>query len=180
MGHRSRTTGDPKWEENCLQNCQFRTLVVPGLSFASWSSPSSTSRMQDMTPSASQDPDKARSDSPASGNWTGTGSHRMYRNDRLQLPEWCTSSHNIWRTQKFLCTHLFSGLRFGMSHERGGKIKLRKHNISAQFAKCRDCDVCLTTKLTRAPCRRRIGEALPRSEKFGDMVTALPCPRFGM
>ena len=26
--------------------------------------------------------------------------------------------------------------------------------------------------MTRAPCRRRTGEALPRAEKFGDLMTA--------
>ena len=26
--------------------------------------------------------------------------------------------------------------------------------------------------MTRAPCRRRTGEALPRAEKFGDVITA--------
>ena len=66
----------------------FVPLVVPGLSSASGSSSSSTSRMQDMTPSASQDPDKDRSDLPASGNWSGTDSDRMDKDDRLQLPEW--------------------------------------------------------------------------------------------
>ena len=31
----------------------------------------------------------------------------------------------------------------------------------------------LETKITRAPCRRRTGEAsLPRAEKFGDLITA--------
>ena len=40
------------------------------------------------------------------------------------------------------------------------------------FPKDRDCDVCLRTKITKAPCRRRTGEALPRAEKFGDLMTA--------
>ena len=36
-----------------------------------------------------------------------------------------------------------------------------------------DCDACLRTKITRAPCRRRTGEAsIPRAEKFGDLTTA--------
>ena len=32
--------------------------------------------------------------------------------------------------------------------------------------------MCLRTKITRAPCRRRTGEALPRAEKLGDSMTA--------
>ena len=47
-----------------------------------------------------------------------------------------------------------------------------KHSTFTHFPKDRDCDVCLRTKMTRAPCRRRTGEALPRAEKFGDLITA--------
>ena len=35
----------------------------------------------------------------------------------------------------------------------------------------RNREVCLRTKMTRAPCRRRTGEAVPRAEKFGDLTT---------
>ena len=33
-------------------------------------------------------------------------------------------------------------------------------------------EVCLRTKMTGAPCRRRTGEAPPRAEKFADLITA--------
>ena len=37
----------------------------------------------------------------------------------------------------------------------------------------RNCEVCLRTTMTRAPCRRRTGETVPlRAEKFGDLITA--------
>ena len=36
----------------------------------------------------------------------------------------------------------------------------------------RNCEVCLRTKMTRALCRRRTGEAVPRAKKFGDLITA--------
>ena len=48
----------------------------------------------------------------------------------------------------------------------------RKHSIFTHFPKDRDCDVCLRTKRTRTPCRRRTGEALLWAEKFGDLTTA--------
>ena len=35
----------------------------------------------------------------------------------------------------------------------------------------RNCEVCLRTNITRAPCRRRNGGAVPRAEKFGDLIT---------
>ena len=40
------------------------------------------------------------------------------------------------------------------------------------FPKDRSCEVCKRTKITRTPCRRRAGEAVPRAEKFGDLFTA--------
>ena len=38
--------------------------------------------------------------------------------------------------------------------------------------KDRTCEICQRTKITRAPCRRRIGGAVPRAEKCGDLITA--------
>ena len=35
-----------------------------------------------------------------------------------------------------------------------------------------NCEICERTKITRAPCGRRNGEAVPRAEKFGDLITA--------
>ena len=58
--------------------------------------------------------------------------------------------------------------------ERSTKVatKSRKHGILTHFPIDGNCEVCLRTKVTRAPCRRRTGEALPRAEKFGDLITA--------
>ena len=44
--------------------------------------------------------------------------------------------------------------------ERPAKVAFRKHRIFSRI------------KMTRAPCRRRTGEAQPRAEKFGDLITA--------
>ena len=58
--------------------------------------------------------------------------------------------------------------------ERPTKVaeRSRKHNIFIHFPKDRNCEVCMRTKITRAPCRRRIGGAVLRTEKFGDLITA--------
>ena len=58
--------------------------------------------------------------------------------------------------------------------ERRTKVasKSRKHNIFIHFPKDRNCEVCLRTKMTRCPCRKSTGEAVPRAEKFGDLTTA--------
>ena len=39
------------------------------------------------------------------------------------------------------------------------------------FPKDRNCKICKRTKITRAPCRRRNGEAVPRAANFGDLIT---------
>ena len=38
--------------------------------------------------------------------------------------------------------------------------------------KTRSCEVCLRSKMTNVPCRRRTGEAVTRAEQFGDLITA--------
>ena len=49
---------------------------------------------------------------------------------------------------------------------------LCKPSIYTHFPEDRNCEICQRTKITRAPCRRRNGEAVPRGEKFGDLITA--------
>ena len=45
---------------------------------------------------------------------------------------------------------------------------LGKPSVYSHFPKDRNCEICKRTKITRAPCRRRNGEAVPRAENFGD------------
>ena len=52
-------------------------------------------------------------------------------------------------------------------HEELGKRRVYTH-----FPKDRHCKICQRTKITRAPCRRRNGGAVPRAENFGDLITA--------
>ena len=49
---------------------------------------------------------------------------------------------------------------------------LGKHSVYTHFPKDRNCEICKRTNITRAPCRRRNGEAVPRAEKFGDLMAA--------
>ena len=49
---------------------------------------------------------------------------------------------------------------------------LGKHSVYTHFPKDRFCEICQRTKITRAPCRRRNGEAVPRAAHFGDLITA--------
>ena len=49
---------------------------------------------------------------------------------------------------------------------------LGKHNVHTHFPKDRNCEICKRTKITRAPCRRCNGEAVPRAGNFSDLITA--------
>ena len=52
------------------------------------------------------------------------------------------------------------------------KVGTRKHSVYTHVPKDRNCEVCKRTKITRAPCRKRTGEAVRRAKKFGDLITA--------
>ena len=64
------------------------------------------------------------------------------------------------------------------SHEASLELTLKrredlcKHSVYTHFLKDRNCEICQRTKITRASCRRRNGEAVPRAENFGDLITA--------
>ena len=49
------------------------------------------------------------------------------------------------------------------------KVETQKHSLP----KDRNGDICLRTKITRVPCRRRNEGSIPRAEKFGDSVAAV-------
>ena len=58
------------------------------------------------------------------------------------------------------------------SSEPMRSVDLGKHSVYIRFPKDRNCEICQRTKITRAPCRRRIGGAVLRAENFGDLITA--------
>ena len=51
-------------------------------------------------------------------------------------------------------------------------MDLGKHSVYTHFPRDRNCEICQRTKITRAPCGRRIGGAVPRADIFGDLITA--------
>ena len=53
------------------------------------------------------------------------------------------------------------------------KVVSGKHSIFTRFPKDRNSDICLRTKITRAPCRKRSGAAVLRAENFGDLIPAV-------
>ena len=64
------------------------------------------------------------------------------------------------------------------SHEASSEPILKrredlcKHSVYTHFLKDRNFEICQRTKITRAPCRRRNGGAVPRAETLGDLITA--------
>ena len=56
--------------------------------------------------------------------------------------------------------------------EPWGKVVLGKHSIETHVPKDRNFDICMRTKITRVPRRKRTGAAIPRAEFFGDLITA--------
>ena len=48
---------------------------------------------------------------------------------------------------------------------------LCKHSVYTHFPTDRNCEICQRTKITRAPCRRRNGGAVPRTENVSDLIT---------
>ena len=56
--------------------------------------------------------------------------------------------------------------------EPRGRVLSDRHSIYTQIPKDRNFDICKKTKITRAPCRKRIGAAAPLAENVGDLITA--------
>ena len=52
------------------------------------------------------------------------------------------------------------------------EVRIWVNSVKIHFPKDRNCEICQRTKTTRAPCRRRIGGAVPRAENLGDLITA--------
>ena len=60
-----------------------------------------------------------------------------------------------------------------LSLEPTRSADLGKHSVETHFPKDRNCEICQRTKITRAPCRRRNGGAIPRAENVVDLITAV-------
>ena len=69
-------------------------------------------------------------------------------------------------------SHASSSHARSLDPTRTRSVDLGKHSVYTHFPKDRNCEICQRTKITRAPCRRRIGGAVLRAENFGDLITA--------
>ena len=99
----------------------------------------------------------------------------MLRESPLRdLPEWFEEIYGKSCGRKCPSAHRDAPASSSLesASEPRGKVVSGKHRIITHFPKDRNCDICMRTKITRAPCRNRTGAAVPRAEKFGDLITA--------
>ena len=94
--------------------------------------------------------------------------------DDSEIPEWLQEFRENLVDDEI---PLQGGSHASSSHEASlepitkRREDLGKHNVHTHFPKDRNCEICKRTKITRAPCRRRKGEAVPRADNFGDVIT---------
>ena len=162
-------TVDQREEGNYMQNGQLRTSCCSRVIHQFWQQlSSSTSTLQGLS---STSPAQERSDGLAPGGWSGSPSKpkkikkrdgNRDSDDRLRdLPVWWEEfTDNLEDTG----VHAQAHFSRDSDSERTTKVvtKSRTHSRKSHFPKDRNCEVCLRTKMTRAPCRRRTGETLLR------------------
>ena len=92
-----------------------------------------------------------------------------------EIPEWLQELKKIWWMMEFLNTETHRPvllMKYLLEPTCKRREELGMHSVYTHFPKDRNCEICQRTKITRAPCRRRNGGAVPRAEKFGDLITA--------
>ena len=92
-----------------------------------------------------------------------------------EIPEWLQEfRENLVdeRVPEHRDSHTSSSHEVSLEPTFKRRVDLCKHSVYTHFPKDRNCEICQRTKITRAPCRRRNGGAVPRAEIFGDLITA--------
>ena len=92
-----------------------------------------------------------------------------------EIPEWLQEFREILVDDGIPVpwdTHASSSHEVSLDLKSKRLEELGKHSVYTHFLEDRNCEICHRIKITRAPCRRRIGGAVPRAENFGDLMTA--------
>ena len=116
-----------------------------------------------------------RSDEQTSGNRSDNPKSRNKNDKQAEenrfraLPEWLEEI-----TDKCEDTQVpaLANTSQDSDSDRRAKLVSRKHILKTNFPRDRNCEICLRTKMTRAPCRRRTGTVVPKAENVGDLMTA--------
>ena len=103
--------------------------------------------------------------------------HDLERGDLLNsdIPEWLQEfMENVVddRVPERRDSHASSSHAPSLEPTPTRSVDLGKHSVYTHFPEDRNCEICQRTKITRAPCRRRIGGAVLREENFGDLIAA--------
>ena len=103
--------------------------------------------------------------------------HELERGDPLysDIPEWLQEFRGNLvddRVPERRDSHASSSHQPSLEPTPTRSADLGKHSVQTHFHKVRNCEICQRTKITRAPCRRRIGGAVPHAENFGDLIKA--------
>ena len=106
----------------------------------------------------------------------GNEDHDLERDDPLcsDIPEWLQEFRGNLvhdRVPERRDSHVSSSHEPFLEPTFKRSVDLGKHSVYTQFPKDRNCEICQRTTIT-APCRRRIGGAVPRATHFGDLITA--------
>ena len=92
-----------------------------------------------------------------------------------EIPEWLKEFREILVDDEIPLqggSHASSSNEVSFEPTTKRREDLGKHSVNTHFPKDRNCEICKRTKIRRAPCRRRNGEAVPRATNFGDLITA--------
>ena len=92
-----------------------------------------------------------------------------------EIPEWLQEFREILvdeRVPEHKDSHASSSHEVSSDPTSKRSVDLGKQGVETHFPEDRNCELCQRTKITRAPCRRRNGGAVPRAESFGDLITA--------
>ena len=97
--------------------------------------------------------------------------HELERRDPFcsEIPEWLQEFRENPvddRVPERRDSHASSSHEPSLESTPTRSVDLGKHSVYTHFPRDR------RTKITTAPCRRRIGGAVPRAENFGDLITA--------
>ena len=86
-----------------------------------------------------------------------------------EIPEWLQEfRENLLdeRVPEHRDSHASSSHESSLEPTPARSADLGKHSVYTHFPKDQNCEICQSTKITRAPCRKRIGEAPPRADFF--------------
>ena len=119
-------------------------------------------------------PDEIQANKTQKPNKKETATERRNPSD-CEIPEWLQEfRENLVDDEIPLQggSHASSSHEVSLEPTTKRREDLGKHSVYTHFPKDRNCEICKRTKITRAPCRRRNGEAVPRAATFGDLITA--------